>query len=179
MAAAKRRQPPWNALSEYLYNQIANEVVIRGAAPHMMKMPGILATHSARPHTAASIERWDCDGSTAEFSQDKADAALELGPSVEMEKASARPKRYDPLAAEEVMGFIGADEAALWQDADVADFMGTTSIERGVYHVSILHNDEGEEDGALLRRRDVPGRMISLSQDQYAMLEDLPFFERR
>ena len=75
------------------------------------------------------------------------------------------------------MGFIGADEAALWQDADVADFMGTTSIERGVYHVSILHNDEGE-NGAQLRRRDVPGRMISLSQDQYAMLEDLPFFER-
>jgi hypothetical protein len=40
-----------------------------------------------------------------------------------------------------------------------------------------LHNDEGEEDGVQLRRRDVPGRMISLSQDQYVMLENLPFFE--
>ena len=77
------------------------------------------------------------------------------------------------------MGLIGADEAALWQDAEVADFMGTTSIERGVYHVSMLQNDEGEADGAQLRRRDVPGRMIALSQDQYSMLQDLPFFERR
>jgi hypothetical protein len=77
------------------------------------------------------------------------------------------------------MGLIGADEAALWQDAEVADFMGTASIERGVYHVSILQNDEGEADGAQLRRRDVPGRMIALSQDQYAVLQDLPFFERR
>ncbi len=82
-------------------------------------------------------------------------------------------------AEERAVGLIGADEAALWQHANVADFMGTTGVERGVYHVTILHNDEGEEDGAQLRRGDVPGRMISLSQDQYAMLQDLPFFERR
>jgi hypothetical protein len=78
-----------------------------------------------------------------------------------------------------VMELIGADEAALWQDANVGDFMGTTHVERGVYHVSVLHNDEGEDDGVQLRRRDVPGRMISLSQDQYVMLENLPFFEKR
>src|SRR5438128_2505190 len=120
-------------------------------------MPSAFPTNAARPHTAAAIERWDCDGGAAEFSQDEADAALRLDPSVEMADASARLKGYKPLATEErVMGFIGADEAALWQDADVADFMGTTSIERGVYHVSILHNDEGEENGAQLRRRDVP-----------------------
>ena len=95
-----------------------------------------------------------------------------------MEKASARPKRYDPLAAEEVMGSIGADEASLWQDADVG-FHGYDKYRARCLSCPILHNDEGEEDGALLRRRDVPGRMISLSQDQYAMLEDLPFFERR
>jgi hypothetical protein len=143
-------------------------------------MSSTIATNAARPHSATAIDRWDCDGGAAQFSQDKADAARGLGPSVEMSDASARLERYDPLAPEErVMGFIGANEAALWQDADVADFMGMKSIERGVYHVSILHNDEGEKDGAELRRRDVPGRMISLSQDQYAMLEDLPFFERR
>jgi hypothetical protein len=27
--------------------------------------------------------------------------------------------------------------------------------------------------------RDVPGQMISLSQDQFVMLENLPFFEKR
>jgi hypothetical protein len=58
-------------------------------------------------------------------------------------------------------------------------FHGTTQVGRGVYHVSLLHNDEGEEDGVQLRRRDVPGRMISLSQDQYVMLANMPFFEKR
>lgn len=145
----------------------------------MVEMPITVRTNGTRLPTAA-IGRWDEDGGAAEFSQDNADAAMKLNRSVEMEGASARMKAYGPPSAgERVMGFIGADEAALWQDADLADFMGTTKIERGVYHVSLLHNDEGEEDGAHLRRKDVPGRMISLSQDQYAMLRDLPFFERR
>jgi hypothetical protein len=123
--------------------------------------------------------RWDSDGGAAEFSRDKAETAPTTDPSAGLREASSRLKAYDPLLEEGVMGFIGADEAALWQDVNLDDFMGTTHVGRGVYHVSLLHNDEGEEDGVQLRRRDVPGRMISLSQDQYMMLANMPFFEKR
>jgi hypothetical protein len=138
----------------------------------------LATTHSVRPYAAAAIERWDLAGGAADFSRDKA-AATGIDPSSGMREASSRLKTQDPLMEEKVMRFIGADEAALWQDVTLDDFMGTTQVERGVYHVSVLHNDEGEEDGVQLRRRDVPGRMISLSQDQYLMLENLPFFEKR
>jgi hypothetical protein len=83
------------------------------------------------------------------------------------------------MTQEQAIEFIGADEAALRQDANLTDFMGATHVERGVYHVFVLHNDEGENDGAQLRRRDVPGPMISLSQDQYEILQNLPFFHKR
>jgi hypothetical protein len=145
-----------------------------------MEMTSSLAAHSTHSQIAPAIEGWALDGGAADFSQDRADAAPRIAPYAEMGEASARLKSYDPLACEErVMTFIGADEAALWQDVNLDDFMGTKHVERGVYHISVLHNDEGEEDGVQLRRRDVPGRMISLSQDQYVMLENLPFFERR
>jgi hypothetical protein len=142
-------------------------------------MTSSLATRSADPHTAAAIRRWDSDRGAADFLRDKAEAALTAEPSAGLREASSRLKTYDPLLEEGVMGFIGADEAALWQDVNLDDFMGTTHVGRGVYHVSVLHNDEGEEDGVQLRRRDVPGRMISLSQDQYVMLANMPFFEKR
>jgi hypothetical protein len=145
-----------------------------------MEMTSSLADHSTHAQTAPAIERWGLDGGAADFSRDRADAAPRIGPYAEMREASARLKAYDPPAGEEKgMTFIGADEAALWEDINLDDFMGATHVERGVYHISVLHNDEGEEDGVQLRRRDVPGRMISLSQDQYVTLENLPFFERR
>jgi hypothetical protein len=145
----------------------------------MHEMTSSLATPSTHPHTAAAIGRWDSDRGAADFSRDKAEAAPVTDPSAGLREASSRLKAYDPLLEEGAMGFIGADEAALWQDANLNDFMGTTHVTRGVYHVSVLHNDEGEEDGVQLRRRDVPGRMISLSQDQYMMLANMPFFEKR
>jgi hypothetical protein len=154
-------------------------IAIGGAASHMVEMTTSLAARSTRPHTSAAIGRWDSDRGAADFSRDKAEAAPAADPSAGLREASSRLKAYDPLLEEGVMGFIGADEAALWQDVNLDDFMGTTHVGRGVYHVSLLHNDEGEEDGVQLRRRDVPGRMISLSQDQYMMLANMPFFEKR
>jgi hypothetical protein len=138
-----------------------------------------LAAHSTHSPTAAAIGRWDSDGGAADFLRGKAEAAPATSPSAGLREASSRLKAYDPPLEEGVVGFIGADEAALWQDVNLDDFMGTTHVGRGVYHVSLLHNDEGEEDGVQLRRRDVPGRMISLSQDQYMMLANMPFFEKR
>jgi len=149
-----------------------------GAASHIIKVENSLTTHSMRPSAAAAISRWDSDGGAADFPRDGA-AAIGMDPSLAMREASSRLKTNDPLMEVKVMGFIGADEAALWQDVTLDDFTGTTQLERGVYHVSVLYNDEGEEEGVQLRRRDVPGRMISLSQDQYVMLENLPFFEKR
>ena len=143
-----------------------------------MGMTNSLTTHSVHPYATAAIDRWDSDGGAADFSRDRA-AAIGIGPSSAMREASSRLKINDPLMEVRVMGFIGADEAALWQDVTLDDFTGTTQLERGVYHVSVLYNDEGEEEGVQLRRGDVPGRMISLSQDQYVMLENLPFFEKR
>jgi len=143
----------------------------------MIRMANSLTTHSVNPYAAAAID-WDTDGGAADFPRDRA-AAIGIDPSSAMREASSRLKINDPLTEIRVMGFIGADEAAVWQDVTLDDFMGTTHLERGVYHVCVLHNDEGEEDGVQLRRRDVPGRMISLSQDQYVMLENLPFFEKR
>jgi hypothetical protein len=145
----------------------------------MMDVPRIFGTNVALRKPAPASERWDGDSGAVQFSQDEADAARKSHPSVENQEISTMLKAASRVLEERVVELIGADEAALWQDADVADFMGSTAIERGVNHVTILHNDEGEEDGAQLRRRDVPGRIISISQDQYAMLQDLPFFERR
>ena len=149
-----------------------------GAASHIIEVENGLTTHSVRPSAAAAINRWDSDGAAADFPRDGA-AAIGMDPSLAMLEASTRLKPNDPLMEVRVMGFIGADEAALWQDVTLDDFMGTTQLERGVYHVSVLYNDEGEEEGVQLRRRDVPCRLISLSQDQYVMLENLPFFEKR
>jgi hypothetical protein len=143
----------------------------------MPEMTTSLATPSPHAHTAAAIGRRDWDGGAADLSRGKAEGAPATDPSAGL--PSSRLKAYDPLLEERVIGFIGADEAALWQDVNLDDFMGTTHVTRGVYHVSVLHNDEGEEDGVQLRRRDVPGRMISLSQDQYMMLANMPFFEKR
>ena len=50
-------------------------------------------------------------------------------------------------------GIVGVDEATLRKDADVADFIGSDSFERDVYHASILHNDERDDDRAQPRRR--------------------------
>jgi hypothetical protein len=153
-------------------------MVIGGAAYHILGMTNSLARHPVHRYAAAAIDRWDADGGAAEFSRGKP-AATGMDPSSEIWEASSRLKSHNPPMEENALGFIGADEAALWQDVTLDDFMGTTHLERGVYRVSVLHNEEGEEDGVQLRRTDVPGPMISLSQDQYVTLENLPFFEKR
>jgi hypothetical protein len=133
--------------------------------------------NSKNHHT--SLPRWDSDGGGAGGSNDETEAIARVRRAPLPVLASPQPRTDHPLK-EYREKYIGADEAALWDDADLADFMGSTHVERGVYHVVALQNDEGEADGAQLRRRDVAvHRVISLSQDQYAALLDLPFFEKR
>jgi hypothetical protein len=71
-------------------------------------------------------------------------------------------------------------EAAIWDDVHISTFTGHVLIPRGIYMVTIMHNERGRRDGAQLARIDVDGeRPIRLTETQFEFLDGTPYFERR
>jgi hypothetical protein len=73
-----------------------------------------------------------------------------------------------------------AFEAAIWDDVHISTFAGSVIIPRGIYMVTIIHNERGRRDGAQLARIDLGGeRPIRLTETQFEFLDGTPHFERR
>jgi hypothetical protein len=70
-------------------------------------------------------------------------------------------------------------EAAIWDDVDISTFGGSVLVPRGIYMVTIMHNERGRRDGAQLARIDVEGEQpIRLTETQFELLDGTPYFER-
>jgi hypothetical protein len=71
-------------------------------------------------------------------------------------------------------------EAAIWDDVDISTFGGSVIVPRGIYMVTIMHNECSRRDGAQLARIDVEGEPpIRLTERQFEMLDGTRYFERR
>jgi hypothetical protein len=71
-------------------------------------------------------------------------------------------------------------EAAIWDDVHISTFAGSVIILRGIYMVTIMHNERGRRDGAQLARIDIEGEpTIRLTETQFEFLDGTPYVERR
>jgi hypothetical protein len=61
-----------------------------------------------------------------------------------------------------------AFEAVVWNDVDISLRAGNLLLPRGLYMVTMLHDERGGKDGAQLARIDIKGEPpIRLTEDQF------------
>jgi hypothetical protein len=71
-------------------------------------------------------------------------------------------------------------EGVIWDDVEISMHTGSVILARGLYMVTVLHDERGRTDGAQLSRIDADGeKPIRLSQGHFEMLDGTPYFERR